>query len=116
MERDPRAYLWDIREAAAAIEGFIGGVEFDAYVESAMMRYAVERGFEIIGEAMSQLSRLDPALAARAGDPGPIIAFRNQLIHRYGKVDHQEVWKIAHTDLPRLRGAVAALLGELGPP
>ena len=116
MERDPRAYLWDIREAAVAIEGFIADAPFDAYLESAMMRYAVERGFEIIGEAMSQLSRLDPALAARVGDPGPIIAFRNQLIHRYGKVDHHEVWKIAHTDLPPLRASVAALLEELGPP
>ncbi len=49
MERDPRAYLWDARQAAEFIQTFIEGVAFEAYIQSEMMRSAVERKFEIIG-------------------------------------------------------------------
>lgn len=48
--------------------------------------------FEIIGEALNQLSKLDPALAARIPDLAEIAAFRNLLIHGYadvvGRHDH----------------------------
>jgi uncharacterized protein with HEPN domain len=116
MERDPRAWLWDMREAAKAIIRFIDGVDFGTYVESDILHSAVERKFEIIGEAMSQLAKFDPALARRVGDPGPIVGFRNYLIHRYSKVDHDEVWEIAQGSLPVILATLNELLEELGPP
>jgi uncharacterized protein with HEPN domain len=116
MQRDPRAWLWDMREAAKAILMFIDGVDFETYVASDVLHSAVERKFEIIGEAMSQLAKFDSALAGRVGDPRPIIGFRNYLIHRYSKVDHGEVWAIARGRLPAILGALNVLLEELGPP
>jgi uncharacterized protein with HEPN domain len=53
MERDPRAYLWDILQAANAIEEFIAGLDAAGYAQSALVRAAVERQFEIIGEALN---------------------------------------------------------------
>jgi uncharacterized protein with HEPN domain len=52
MQRDPRARLWDVRQAADSIVAFIGGRSFDDYVADVMLRSAVERQFEIVGEAL----------------------------------------------------------------
>lgn len=116
MKRDPRVYLWDISEAAAEIAGFIQGMDRAGYDTSALVRAAVERKFEIIGEAMAQLARLDPALAARIPDFRKLIDFRNLLIHGYRRIDHDVVWNAATTLLPGLHRVVTDLLDEMGPP
>ena len=43
MRRDPRAYLWDARRAAALILGFVEHKDFRDYVASPLLRSAVER-------------------------------------------------------------------------
>src|SRR5262249_31332353 len=63
MERDPRAYLWDVQQAAGAIERFIAGLDAAGYTQNALVRAAVERQFEIKGEALNQLSKVSPELA-----------------------------------------------------
>jgi len=83
MQRDPRAWLWDVREAALAIDSFVAGLDAEAYARTALVHSAVERKFEIIGEALNQLSKADPGLAARVPHLPQIVAFRNQLIHGY---------------------------------
>ena len=80
------------------------------------MRSAVERKLEVIGDALSLLSKRAPGLAARLPDFRQAIAFRNTLIHGYHGVDHAEVWDIAQTSLPALNAAVTARLDDLGPP
>jgi uncharacterized protein with HEPN domain len=77
-----------------------------------MLRSAVERQFEIIGEALGQLARVDESVAARITDYRRIIAFRNILVHGYAQVDDRLVWDIAETLLPALHREVAALLKE----
>ena len=86
MPDDARVLLWDIERAAAAIERFIAGLEFETYASSELVHTAVERKFEIIGEALSQLARRDLTLAARIPGHREIIAFRNLLIHGYAMV------------------------------
>ena len=90
-------------------------MDSSGYAENEIVRAAVERKFEIIGEAMNQLAKRDPVMAQRVPDFRDIISFRNLLIHGYAAVDHDEVWDAVQISLPRLRDAVAALLGELGP-
>jgi uncharacterized protein with HEPN domain len=114
MQRDPRAFLWDVREAALAIQSFTTGMDAAAYAANPMAQAAVERKFEIIGEALNQLSKLDAAAAARIPDLAQIVAFRNQLIHGYAAVNVSTVWNITQTALPALRDAVQVLLDELG--
>lgn len=115
MRRDARAYLWDIQQAADAILRFVAGLDAGSYAETEIAHAAVERKFEIIGEALSKLSKLDPDLARRIPDSHAIVAFRNVLIHGYAAVEHDRVWRIVQTSLPGLRAAVVALLNELGP-
>lgn len=91
MERDPRAYLWDVQQAAAAIEEFIAGEDAIGYAGNKLVRAGVERQFEIIGEALNRLAKLSPSLAARIPHLGEIVAFRNVLIHGYAVIDHTRV-------------------------
>jgi uncharacterized protein with HEPN domain len=115
MQRDVRSYLWDVQNAADSIRAFIAGLNAATYAETDVVHSAVERKFEIIGEALNQLSKLDPVLARRIPDISEIIAFRNVLIHGYAAVVHGRVWRIAEESLPGLCAAVAVLLDELGP-
>ena len=112
MQRDPRAFLWDVREAALAIQSFTTGMDAAAYAANPMAQAAVERKFEIIGEALNQLSKLDTAVTARIPDLAQIVAFRNQLIHGYAAVNAGTVWNITQTALPALLRAVQTLLEE----
>ena len=77
-----------------------------------MLRSAVERQFEILGEALNQLDHLDATLAARIPDLRQIVAFRNILIHGYAVIDRARVWRAAQDDLPPLRAALDDLAGR----
>ncbi len=77
-----------------------------------MPRAAVEREFEIIGEALTQLAKRDARLVARVSEYRRIIAFRNILIHGYADVDDQLVWHIVESKLPVLAQEIADLLKE----
>ena len=114
MQRDPRAFLWDVRESALAIQLFTSGMDAAGYAGNAMAQAAVERKFEVIGEALNQLSKLDAAMAARIPDLSQIVAFRNQLIHGYATVNVGTVWNIAQNAVPVLIESVQVLLDELG--
>ncbi|AEG91078.1 HepT-like ribonuclease domain-containing protein [Ramlibacter tataouinensis] len=110
MQRDPRAWLWDVREAITAIESFVAGLDATGYAQSALVHSAVERKFEVIGEALNQLSKTDAAMASKIPHLPQIVAFRNQLIHGYAMVDHATVWGVIEYSLPALRAAVESLL------
>lgn len=112
MQRDPRAFLWDVRESALAIQSFTRGMDATTYAGNAMAQAAVERKFEVIGEALNQLSKHDATLAARIPDLPQIVAFRNQLIHGYATVNVNTVWNIAQNALPTLIDTVQTLLDE----
>ena len=65
MQHDPRAYLWDARESALAIQSFVADLDINSYSLNLMAQAATERKFEVIGEALNQLSKVDPLLAAK---------------------------------------------------
>jgi len=112
MRLESRKLLEDIRHAVCEIQRFVGDAAFEAYAASSLIRSAVERQFEIIGEALSRLVKLDPKTAAEVGDFRRIISFRNILAHAYDAVDHRIVWGIIRNDLPRLLGQVQILLAR----
>ena len=115
MQRDPRAFLWDVRESALSIQAFTADMDATAYAANAMAQAAVERKFEIIGVALHQLAKLDSAMAARIHQLPQIVAFRNQLNHGYATVNVSTVWNAVQMSLPALLLQVQALLDELGP-
>ena len=112
MRLEARKYLYDIQKAASLLDEFVASKTFDDYQRDAMLRAAVEREFEIIGEAMAQLARVDEAVAARISQYKRIIAFRNVLIHEYADVDDRLVWGVVETNLPTLIPEIDALLED----
>jgi uncharacterized protein with HEPN domain len=110
-----RKYLYDIREAGRLILDFIEGKSFDDYGSDPLLRSAVERQFEIIGEALGNLLRLTPELSERISYSPRIIAFRNRLIHGYASVSNELVWGIVESHLPTLMAETQALLADGGP-
>ena len=92
------------------IAAITAGKSFADFDRDIVLRSAVERQFEIIGEALAQLARIDAAMAQKVPDLRQIIAFRNVLIHGYTRVDPARVWPVIEDNLPPLRAALATLL------
>jgi uncharacterized protein with HEPN domain len=76
-----------------------------------LLQSGVERQFEIIGEALGQLAKVDQQLAIQITDYQKIVSFRNVLIHGYADVDDELVWDIVETRLPVLREEIGRLIG-----
>lgn len=110
MRLESLKLLEDIRVAAADALEMTAGMTYDDYVASKPLRYAVERCFEIAGEALGQLHKIDPDAAHRITDWRAIIAFRNVLIHGYAIVQHDKTWDIVTSELPVLLREVSELL------
>ena len=68
-----------------------------------MLKAAVERKFEIIGEALNRIKKVQPKILDEIRDYRKIIAFRNILIHGYDIVSDPIVWDIIQKDVPLLR-------------
>ncbi|HEY2584153.1 MAG TPA: HepT-like ribonuclease domain-containing protein, partial [Tepidisphaeraceae bacterium] len=75
-----------------------------------MLRSAVERQCEIIGEAMTRLRAKSPELVERVTDYRKIISFRNVLIHGYDTVSDEITWRIVVEKLPILQRELEELL------
>ena len=112
MRLEAKKYLEDVRQAAVRVREFTEGKTWEDYAGDALLRAGVERQFEIIGEALQQLSKIEPGLVSTIGDYKRIIAFRNILIHGYAVVDDRVVWDVVEQNLPVLYRQVNVLLGH----
>ncbi len=110
MRPEAKKHLWDVRRAGELIFQFTAEKQRSDYAESALLRSAVERQFEIIGEALGRLRKEAPDLSERIPSHRRIIAFRNILIHGYDIVDDDVVWDVIQGNLPALLEQVRLLL------
>lgn len=101
--------LWDMLDAAGAIRQFVAGRTFGDYTSDRLLRGAVERHIEIIGEAARNVSPLyrnaHPEIPWRK-----IIAQRHILAHEYGEVKHESIWRVATIHIPELIAALEPLV------
>lgn len=110
MQLESRKLLFDIQRAVEKVINFIQDKSFVEYESDDLVRSAVERQFEIMGEALNQLSKTDTATVKKITEYRKIIAFRNILIHGYADIDNRLVWNIIESKLPDLKAQVAGLL------
>lgn len=109
MRRETKKLLFDIQEAGQAIQRFVREKDFAGYQSDDMLRSAVERKFEIIGEALNRLRDVDEESLEQIADYRKIIGFRNVLAHGYDAVSDEIVWEIVVHSLPILMQDVARL-------
>ena len=106
------ARLEHIRDAIRHLEAFTSGRTLDDYLRDPMLRFAVERGVEIISEASRRVP--DDLKGRHAHLPWREIAgIGNVLRHDYERIDDRELWEVVISDLPPLRAAVEAMLREV---
>ena len=108
-EKDDTVYLWDMLDAAKAVVGFVASRSYQEYEGDRMLRGAVERHIEIIGEAARRVSLSFQA----AHDEIPwrsIIGLRNVLAHDYGEIMDDKMWVLATRSIPELVKALEPLV------
>ena len=102
MQRAVEKHLLDILIASRDVQQFVGTMPFDEYHADKMVKAAVERKFETIGEALTRIARISPETAVAIREFEKIIAFRNFVIHKYDVVSDPLVWDVIENKLPLL--------------
>ena len=110
MKDETRKNLIDILQAGEEIENFVSGIKFKTYQTTPVIKRAVERDFEIIGEALNRIKYTDSELLEKISEHHRIIGFRNILIHGYDIVDESIVWQAVTKHLPILLKEIKELL------
>jgi len=102
MDNKVKKYLFDIKESIQSIESYLEDRrDFNIYRKNKMLRRAIEREFEIIGEAMNRIDKMD--LEIKISSKTQIISMRNRVIHGYDKVDDEIIWGTIVRHLPTLK-------------
>lgn len=102
--------LEDIRASIGYFVEDTADMTCDEFVRERLVRQAVERSFEIIGEAMNRLRPADPVLVEQISADGPIIGLRNVLMHGDDVINYSMVWHAVTVSLPVLAKEVYGLL------
>ncbi|MBT3243667.1 MAG: DUF86 domain-containing protein [Bacteroidetes bacterium] len=109
MSNEILKYLHDVREAAESIQNYLGDIsDLNIYKSNKMLRRAIEREFEIIGEAMSRINKIDPNIQITS--KRQITNMRNRVIHGYDKIDDEIVWGTIVRHIPILLEELKTLM------
>ena len=104
--------LFDIKIAIQEIETFLPSkkLTYPEYKSNLLLKRAIERNLEIIGEAMNRIMKEDPYFPIN--EAYRIIGLRNQLIHSYDSISDENIWAIIIHHLPKLKIEVNNLTAE----
>lgn len=111
MKHDVNKYLFDILTSIESINQYIGEEKnFQVYENNKLLRRAVEREIEIIGEATSKIITLNPEI--HINNARKIVDTRNWVIHGYDSVDNVIIWGIVLNHLPLLYKEIKNLIED----
>lgn len=103
MPHSTRKLLLDITLSCEEISGFIEGKDYESFKSNRLLQLALEREFEIIGEALFRLEKIDlENLAKKIPEYRRIIGFRNIIAHGYDIIDDAALWDFAENRVPEL--------------
>ena len=105
-------WLFDIKSAIEEINNFFENKpkNFFKYQQNLMLKRAIERNLEIIGEAVNRILKLDENFIEKISDAKSIISLRNYVIHAYDSVSDENIWAIVIKHLPILKQEVENIL------
>jgi len=101
MKKDNLVYIQDIIDAIEKINDYALGMNFETFQSDTLKQDAILRNFTIIGEGSSKLSeeftKQYPKFPIREA-----ISMRNKVVHDYGNINLDVVWKTVKKDIPEL--------------
>lgn len=109
--KEPLYFLKDIENSLLKIFKYTNDIDFDKFMTNDMLKDAIERNFEIIGEAVKKLP-------AEFREKYPHIPFRqvagmrDKLIHDYFGIDYQIIWKTIKDKLPAFYNSIKDIIDE----
>jgi len=109
--RDYREYIKDILQECEFVKKYTQGIEYEDFLESDLLRHAVVRALEVIGEAVknlpNELLEKYPQIEWRR-----VKGMRDRLAHAYFGVDYELLWRVIKEELPSLCNVVKDMLDE----
>ena len=105
-------WLYDVKLAIDEIDSFFEGQDRNLfkYKNSLMLKRAVERNLEIIGEAITRIKNSNPEFLDNISEARSIIGLRNHVIHSYDNISDESIWSILTNHLPKLKQEVNQLI------
>ncbi len=112
MDEKILKWLYDIRDAINEIEGFFKAypLDFNLYKFNTILKRAIERDLEIIGEAINRILKQDPDFPIE--NAKRIVGLRNQIIHAYDNISDENIWAIISKHIPLLKKEVAEIINK----
>lgn len=110
MDERIEKWLYDIRQSIEEVNSYFEEEEknFKAYQKNIILKRAVERNLEIIGEAVKRILQKDSAYETKIRSAKNIVGLRNQIIHAYDSISDENIFN----HLPKLNEDVDKLLAE----
>lgn len=107
-------WLYDIKITIEEIDGYFENREKDffEYRKNIMLKRAIERNLEIIGEAINRIIKRDNSFENKISNSKSIIGLRNQVIHAYDNISDENIWSILINHLPKLKAEIDNLVEE----
>ena len=105
-------WLFDVKMSINEINDFFSKEERDffKYRNNIMLKRAVERNLEIIGEAINQIITRDDSYIEKISNAKAIIGLRNHVIHAYDTISDENIWSILINHLPKLKIEIESLI------
>jgi uncharacterized protein with HEPN domain len=112
MDNKIQIWLYDMLNAIVEINSFFDNsvVDFEVYEKDIKTKRAVERNFEIIGEAMNRILQSDDTILL--SNARQMVDMRNRIIHGYDTVSDEIIWSTVFQHLPQLKSEIESLLNE----
>lgn len=109
MQLEIQKFLFDIKTSIDSINDYLGdNRDFSVYKTNKLLKRAIEREVEIIGEAAGRILKIDSNFPIE--DARKIVDLRNWVIHGYNIIDDVIIWGIISKQLPILKNQVEILL------
>ena len=112
MDEKILKWLFDIKDAIIEIEGFFDEypIDFNLYKENTILKRAIERDLEIIGEAVNRILKQEAEFPLENAQR--IVGLRNQIIHAYDSISDEIIWAIISKHIPALKIEVSNLINS----
>lgn len=107
-------WLFDVKFSIEEIDSYFLGAEKDffKYRENLMLKRAVERNLEIIGEAVNRILTRDNSYNDKISNARAIVGLRNYVIHAYDSISDENIWSILIYHLPKLKNEIDLLISN----